>query len=160
MIQIGVIGAQQSNPTEYSIAEDVGREVGRAGYILVCGGLGGVMEAAAKGAKSGGGLTVGILPGEDASSANEFIDVKVVTAMSHARNAIIARTADVLIAVGGGAGTLSEIALALKTGKPVITLKDAPNNYSIEGEGIYVADSTEEAMALINSLTKKVGVST
>ncbi len=118
------------------------------------------MEAAAKGAKSGGGLTVGILPGEDASSANEFIDVKVVTAMSHARNAIIARTSDVLIAVGGGAGTLSEIALALKTGKPVITLKDAPNNYSIEGEGIYVADSTEEAMALINSLTKKVGVST
>ncbi|MFQ5974798.1 MAG: TIGR00725 family protein [Candidatus Hydrothermarchaeales archaeon] len=128
MLQIGVIGSSSADEELYKIAETVGEEIARAGCILVCGGLTGVMEAAAKGAKKIGGLTIGILPGLHKEEANRYIDVKVVTAMSHARNAIIARTADVLIAIGGELGTLSEISLGLKIGKPVIILKD--------GEGI------------------------
>ncbi len=146
MIQIAVIGSGRASPVELKIAEKVGAEIAQAGHILVCGGLGGVMEAAARGAKSKGGLTLGILPGESKSEANKYIDIWVVSAMSHARNAIIARTADALIAVGGGPGTLSEIALGLKIGKPVIVIEGALPRVLIESEGIVKARSPEEAL--------------
>lgn len=123
MIQIGVVGEGEASGDIYELAVKVGAEVAAAKAILVCGGLGGVMEGCARGAKERGGLTVGILPGMESSEANPYIDVKIVTAMSHARNAVIARTADVLIAIGGSYGTLSEVALALKLGKPVIVLE-------------------------------------
>lgn len=121
--QIAVIGAGKGGKEVEKLSEEVGREIAMSGSILICGGLGGVMEAAARGAREKGGMTVGILPGTDESEANEYIDIKIVTAMSHARNAIIARTSDALIAVGGGHGTLSEIALGLKSGKRVVVLE-------------------------------------
>ena len=97
--------------------------------MLVCGGLGGVMEAACRGAKGGGGTTVGILPGADRGEANEFVDVAIPTGLGEARNALVVRAAEALIAVGGGYGTLSEIALALKAGKRVVGL----GSWDIEG---------------------------
>ena len=104
------------------MAEQVGRQIARRGAVLVCGGRGGVMEAACRGAKAEGGTTVGILPGMDRQEANAYVDVPVVTGLGEARNAIVVRTADAVIAVSGGYGTLSEIGLALKMGRPVVGL--------------------------------------
>ncbi len=118
---------------------------------MVCGGLTGVMEAASKGAKRLRGLTVGILPGVGKEGANRYIDVKVVTAMSHARNAVIARTADVLIAVGGELGTLSEISLGLKVGKPVIVLEGVDGIGEMVREidqNLYFSKSPKEAVKM------------
>jgi uncharacterized protein (TIGR00725 family) len=104
------------------VAEEVGRLLARRGAVVVCGGLGGVMEAACRGARSEGGTAVGILPGLNRGAANPFVSVAVPTGLGEARNALVVRAADALIAVGGAYGTLSEIALALKAGKPVIGL--------------------------------------
>jgi uncharacterized protein (TIGR00725 family) len=101
-------------------AEEVGRLLAERGAMLVCGGLGGTMEAACRGARAGGGTTIGILPGLSRSDANPFVDVVVPTGLGEARNALVVRAADAVIALGGGYGTLSEIALALRAGKPVI----------------------------------------
>ena len=122
MPQIGVIGAGYCSPETELLAEEVGRGIARAGAILVCGGLGGVMEASARGAQREGGITVGILPGDSFEDANPFIQIPVVSGLGHARNVLVVRSAQVLIAVKGGYGTLSEIALALKMGKPVVGL--------------------------------------
>jgi uncharacterized protein (TIGR00725 family) len=119
---IAVCGAGSCDAETSARAEKVGRAIAEAGAIMVCGGLDGVMEAAARGAKEAGGLTVGILPGPDTSDANLWIEVAVATDMGHARNAIIVRTADAVVAVGGAYGTLSEVGLALKMGKPVVSL--------------------------------------
>lgn len=149
--QIAVIGAGTGSEEIVNLAEEVGREIAASGSILVCGGLGGVMEAAARGAKEKGGTTVGILPGTDKSESNKYIDIKVVTAMSHARNAIIARTADALIAVGGEYGTLSEIALGLKSGKKVIVIESADGASLASVRGVLIAKTPKEAveMALV-----------
>ena len=104
------------------MAEEVGRLLARRGAVVVCGGLGGVMEAACRGASRAGGTTVGVLPGLDRGAANPFVSVAVATGLGEVRNALVVRAADALIAVGGVYGTLSEIALALKAGKPVIGL--------------------------------------
>jgi uncharacterized protein (TIGR00725 family) len=104
------------------MAEEVGRLLARRGAVVVCGGLGGVMEAACRGARGEGGTAVGILPGLDRDAANPHVSVAVATGLGEARNALVVRAADALIAVGGAYGTLSEIALALKAGKPVIGL--------------------------------------
>lgn len=136
---IGVIGP--GSPSRHDkVAEEVGALIARRGAILVCGGLGGVMTSAARGAKNEGGITVGILPGESPSDANPFIDVPIATDLGHARNAIIARTCHVLIAIGGEYGTLSEIALSLKMGKTVIGIDtwDVP--------GVVRADGPEDAV--------------
>lgn len=117
---MAVVGGFHAGEEACRQAESVGRELAGAGAVLVCGGRGGVMEAACRGAKSGGGTTVGILPGDDRRDANPWVDVAVATGLGEARNALVVRTADALIAVGGEYGTLSEIALALKAGKPVV----------------------------------------
>lgn len=122
MPQVGVIGAGYCSPETELLAEEVGRGIARAGAVLVCGGLGGVMEASARGAQREGGITVGILPGDSFEDANPFIQIPVVTGLGHARNVLVVRSAQVLIAVKGGYGTLSEVALALKMGKPVVGL--------------------------------------
>ncbi len=116
---------------------------------MVCGGLGGVMEAACRGAKDGGGVTVGILPGTDRAAANAFVDVAIPSGLGEARNALVVRAADALIAVGGGYGTLSEIALALKAGKRVVGLE------SWDIEGVVAAPDPEAAVAAVlgDSLT-------
>ncbi|MEZ5335035.1 MAG: TIGR00725 family protein [Methanolobus sp.] len=130
MIQIGVIGAGTCDNELEMLAEQVGAEIAKNGALLLCGGLGGVMEASAKGAKNAGGTTIGILPGNRRSDSNPYIDIQIVTEMGHARNVIIARSADALIAVGGEYGTLSEIAHSLKMGKTVVTLS---SKWEIEG---------------------------
>ena len=117
---VAVVGSGEAPPEETEAAEHVGRALAEAGVTLVCGGGGGVMEAACRGAKEAGGATVGILPGEDRAAANEFVDVAIATGLGEARNALVVRAADALIAIGGSWGTLSEIALARRAGKRVI----------------------------------------
>lgn len=117
---IAVIGPGSATDAQAAVAHAVGHGLGTAGATLVCGGLGGVMEAACRGAKAAGGRTVGILPGADRTAANPWVDVAVPTGLGEARNALVVRAADALIAVAGEYGTLSEIALALKAGKPVV----------------------------------------
>lgn len=119
---IGVIGSGQCTPEEARLAEKVGRELAKRGAVLVCGGLGGVMEAACKGAIAEGGMTIGILPGDSRHSANVYVQVPIVTGVGYARNVIVARSAQAVIAIGGSYGTLSEIAHALQGGIPVIGL--------------------------------------
>lgn len=141
---VGVIGGAQADREILEIARNLGREIAKNGYILVCGGLGGVMRAACMGAVEAGGITVGILPGTDRESANPYVTIPVVTAMSHARNAIIVRTADILVAIDGRYGTLSEIALAKAVGKRVIglfTWEEVP--------GVEMVESVEEAIQVI-----------
>jgi len=119
---IAVIGGGQPSPEEAKIAEEVGRELARQGAILVCGGLGGVMEAACKGASSEGGTTIGILPGDDSQAANRYVQIPIVTGLGEARNVIVVKSAQAVIAIGGSYGTLCEISYALKSGIPVIGL--------------------------------------
>ena len=143
---IAVIGGSTPSPEESAAAEAVGRALARAGAVLICGGRGGVMEAACRGAKSAGGMTIGILPGADRREANPYVDIPILTGIGMARNAIIARTAEAVVAVGGSYGTLSEIALALTFGVPVIGL----GTWAIEREGhpaapISYAATPEEA---------------
>jgi hypothetical protein len=121
---VAVIGGSSCSADEAALAEDVGRRLAAGGAVMVCGGLSGVMEAAAKGVRSGGGLCIGILPGTDARDANAYIDVPLATGMGEMRNALIVRVAGAVIAIGGGPGTLSEIALALRIGTPVVGLRD------------------------------------
>ncbi len=125
------------------MAELVGREIAIRGAVLVCGGLGGVMEAAAKGAFEAGGDVIGILPGSDSLSANPYVTLSVPTNMGHARNVIIAHTAEVLIAIEGEYGTLSETAIGLKLGKPVFVLPGG-----LQVDGTVSALSAESAVAL------------
>jgi len=119
---IAVVGPSAGAPAELALGEAVGRGIAEAGAVLVCGGMGGVMEAAAGGCAEAGGRSVGILPTEDRLDANPYLTVAVATGMGEGRNSIVVRTADAVIAVHGEFGTLSEIALALKMGKPVVGL--------------------------------------
>jgi uncharacterized protein (TIGR00725 family) len=119
---VAVVGAGKAEPPELATAAAVGRALAEAGAVVVTGGLGGVMEAASRGAKAAGGTTVGILPGSDRSAANAWVDVALTTGLGEARNALVVRAADALIAVAGEYGTLSEIAFGLNAGKPVIGL--------------------------------------
>lgn len=117
---VAVIGASNATEWELEAAEQLGKLLAEAGCVLVCGGLGGVMNAAARGCEAAGGLSIGILPGEERDVASPHLAAVIATGFGEARNAIVARTADAVIAVGGEFGTLSEIALALKMGKPVV----------------------------------------
>jgi uncharacterized protein (TIGR00725 family) len=120
---VGVIGGQEEAGDPLALAYEVGREIGARGHILLCGGRGGVMREACRGAKDAGGTTLAILPGDDLSDANEFVDIPVITGIGFARNTIIARTAHALIAIDGAYGTLSEIAFGLIAGTPVVGLR-------------------------------------
>ena len=121
-LQVAVVGASDADEELAATAEAVGAALASAGATVVCGGLGGVMEAVCRGAKTAGGLTVGFLPGTDPSEANAWVDVVVPTGMGEARNMLVVRSAEVVVALGGEYGTLSEIALALRAGTPVIGL--------------------------------------
>ena len=142
---VAVVGAGRATPEQAQAAEDVGRALAARGAVVVCGGLGGVMEAACRGAKDAGGTTVGILPTLDRGDANAFVDVAIATGLGEARNALVVRAADALVAVGGEYGTLSEIALALKGGKRVVGLG------SWEIDGVEAAGSPDEAVELVLS---------
>lgn len=140
-MQIGVIGAGKCSSHIASLAYDVGRLIAQKNAVLVCGGLGGVMEHASRGAHDANGITVGILPGFVITDANPYIDIAIPTGLSHARNILVVRSSMAIIAVEGSYGTLSEIAIALKLGKPVIGL----NTWDI-GPEIIKTKTAEEAV--------------
>jgi uncharacterized protein (TIGR00725 family) len=119
---VAVIGPSEASVEEARQAETVGRLLAEAGVVVVCGGLGGVMEAAARGAASAGATVVGVLPGTDRADANPYVTVAITTGMGEMRNALVVRAADAVVAIGGAYGTLSEIAFALRTGVPVVGL--------------------------------------
>lgn len=146
---VAVVGSGAAPPEDCQIAEEIGRGLAERGAVVVCGGLGGVMEAACRGAKAGDGTTVGILPGYDREAANRYVDVALATGLGEARNALIVRAADVVIAVGGSWGTLSEIALALRGGKRVVGLGTWEMSRKGEAiDGVLPAMSPEEAVGL------------
>jgi len=141
--QIAVIGASVPTGKQYSTAEELGEKISKEGWLLINGGLNGVMEASAKGASKNMGEVIGILPTSSKRDANDYITTPIVTNMGHARNVIIVQSADACVAVGGGEGTLSEIAIALKEGKPVVSL----DSWNIPG--VHKVDSVDEAIALV-----------
>jgi uncharacterized protein (TIGR00725 family) len=147
---IAVVGAGSASAEEERAAEAVGHGLAAAGAVVVCGGLGGVMEAACRGAKSAGGTTVGILPGTRRADANPHVDVAIATGLGEMRNGLVVRAADALVAVGGEFGTLSEIALALKAGKPVVGLETWQLSHGGEPvDAIVRAASAEDAVARV-----------
>lgn len=140
-VLIAVVGGSQCSPADYQAAAEVGRLIACRGGIVICGGLSGVMEAACRGAVEAGGMTVGVLPGEEPDQANQFVTIPIVTGIGIARNIIIVRSAGALIAVDGKYGTLSEIAFALQLGKPVFCL----NSWNTL-PGVTPVDSPTEAV--------------
>ena len=150
---IGVIGGSEVSPEIAQLAEEVGREIARRGAVLVCGGLGGVMEAACKGAGEEGGLTIGILPGESRRSANPYVQMPITTGMGYARNVAVVKSSQAVIAIDGSYGTLAEIGHALQSGIPVIGL----GTWAISMDGkadnkIIVAKNPKEAVEKVFSL--------
>jgi uncharacterized protein (TIGR00725 family) len=144
---IAVIGGGSCNRGEAKLAEEVGRELAKHGAALVCGGLGGVMEAACKGANAEGGTTIGVLPGDNRNTANPYVSIPIVTNLGYARNVAVVKSGQAVIAVGGNYGTLSEISHALQSGIPVVGL----NTWSIarnskEDKAIIRAKNAAEAV--------------
>ena len=146
---IAVVGPGEPAPEDLcALAYEVGLLLARGGFVVVNGGLGGVMEAAARGAQEAGGIVIGLLPGDDRAAANAHLTVAIPTGLGQARNALVVSAADAVIAVGGSWGTLSEIALARRSGKPVVCLR----GWHVIDDGgqpvaLDVADSPEEAVA-------------
>jgi uncharacterized protein (TIGR00725 family) len=153
---IAVIGDSSCSRQQAKLAENVGGLLAQQGVTIICGGLGGVMEAVCRGAKAKGGFTVGILPGQDSSMANPWVDIPVATGMGEARNIAVVKSAQAVIAIGGGYGTLSEIAYALKNSIPVIGL----NTWSLsrngrEDDSIIGARTSAEAVKKAVSLARR-----
>ena len=140
---IGVIGAGECSPEIYHQANELGHLIGKNDWVLFCGGLGGVMEGAAKGCYQSGGITVGILPGKEKDSANPFITIPIATGLGEGRNLLVVRASDVVVAIAGGYGTLSEVGFALKIGKPVIGIKTWSGI-----DGIDYVETPEQAIAI------------
>ncbi len=148
-MRISVIGGGVVPPETEGVAEAVGRVIGERGHVLICGGRGGVMVAACRGAKEAGGRTIGILPGNDPRAGNDHLDCAIATGMGDARNALVALNGDAAIAIDGAMGTLSEIALVLNDGKPVAGLgtHDVP--------GVEAVDTPEEAVAYVEEASQR-----
>ena len=151
---IAVIGGGQPSAEETRLAEEVGHQLASQGVVLICGGLGGVMEAACRGASSAGGVTIGILPGDRPETANPYVQIPIATGMGYARNVSVVKSAQAVIVVGGSYGTLSEIAHALQSGIPVIGL----NTWSLSRNGqqdnsIIPAHNPKEAVKKVLELT-------
>lgn len=145
---VAVVGSSEAAPEELEAAHAVGAALAERGAVLLSGGLGGVMEAACRGAREHGGTTVGILPGADRSAANQYVDLAIATGIGESRNAIVVRAADAVIAVGGEFGTLSEIAFALRAGVPVVGLGtwDLAAAGRVANDPVVKADSASEAV--------------
>jgi len=153
---IAVIGGSDCTPEEARLAEEVGRGLARNGAVLICGGLGGVMRAACKGASAEGGLTVGILPGNRRQTANPYVNIPIVTNLGEARNIIVVKSAEAIIAIGGGYGTLSELGHALRNGTPVIGLNTWSLSRNERPDSSIVlarnpADAVKKALSAINN---------
>jgi uncharacterized protein (TIGR00725 family) len=147
---IAVIGAGDAPPEVLELALEAGREIANRGALLICGGRGGVMEAAARGARERGGHTVGILPGYDRDSANPAIEFAIATGMGEARNAIVVASADAVIALAGEGGTLAEIGFALKLRRPLVALRSWR-----QLEGLHRADTAAAAVTLALELAQR-----
>jgi uncharacterized protein (TIGR00725 family) len=143
-IHVGVIGAGDCSEEIYSLARELGHLIARNDWVLICGGLGGVMEGAAQGCYREGGMTVGILPGSEKDQASPYIKLPIPTGLGEGRNLLVVRASDVVVAVAGGYGTLSEIALALRIGKPVVGLKTWPDI-----DGIDYVETPEQAIGMV-----------
>jgi uncharacterized protein (TIGR00725 family) len=148
---VAVLGPGEATEAEIAAAEAIGRGLAQAGAIVLTGGLGGVMAAASRGASSAGGLTIGILPGRDRTAANEWLSVAIPTGMGELRNGLVVRAVDAVVAVGGAYGTLSEVALALKTQVPVVGL------WTWGIEGIESVESADGAVARVLQLALSAG---
>ena len=155
---ISVVGGSNSDDKALDLAERVGEEIAKRNVALVCGGLGGVMEAACRGAKKCNGLTIGILPSEEKVHANEFVDVVIPTGLGYSRNFLVAKTGDAIIAIAGAAGTLSEMAIAWFSDKPVIALEESGGwakklaGTKIDDrrpDEVYAASTPEEAVDIV-----------
>lgn len=155
---ISVIGGNQCTGKQIRVAEEIGAELARRGITLVCGGLGGVMHAACKGAHSGGGTTIGILPGHNREDANPYVDIPIVTTIGEARNVIVVCTGQAVIAIDGEYGTLSEIAHALRNNIPVVGLDTwALVKSNIPDSSIIIAHNAKDAVdKAIAAIEKKV----
>jgi uncharacterized protein (TIGR00725 family) len=151
---VGVVGGSRVDKETAEMAYDVGKLLAEKEALVVCGGLGGVMEAVCQGVADGNGVSVGILPTDDTSEANYYVSVPIATGMGNARNFIIARTAEVLIAIGGSYGTLSEIAIGLNLGKPVIAL----NTWEIDKAGFVDTDLFIRAKNAEDAVTKALNL--
>jgi len=152
-IFIAVIGGKRCSPQEANLAGEVGRELAKRGAAVVCGGMGGVMEAACRGAQSEGGITIGILPGENRQAANPYVQIPIVTGMGYARNVAVVKSAQAVIAIGGIYGTLTEIAHALQSGIPVIGLNTwALSRNAQPDKSIIPANNPVEAVEIALSL--------
>lgn len=156
MSYVGISGPAEPSHAEYDAALQVARWAAAHGHAVVCGGLGGVMEAAARGASEAGGVSVGLLPGTDRSEANAYLTVAVPTGLGEVRNALIVRASDVLVCIGRSWGTLSELALAIRTAVPVVALgtwlpddADAAVAWERHGPGPRMAGSVEEAIRAV-----------
>jgi len=157
-VYVAVCGPGVATEAEEALAEEVGRRLAEAGAVVVCGGVSGVMDAVARGAAGAGGVSIGLLPGPDRSEASEHLTYSVPTGMGETRNALIARAADAVIAIAGEWGTLSEIALALKMGKPVVGLRTWELSKGGEpAAGILTASSPDEAVRLALELASRAG---
>jgi uncharacterized protein (TIGR00725 family) len=150
-LRIAVCGGGVANRDTDQLAEQVGALIARANAVLLCGGLLGTMEAAARGATSAGGLVVGFLPGSDPDDANDYIMLPIATGLGEARNALLVRSADSVIAVGGEWGTLSEIALAKKIGRPVVLLRPS----RLTSLALPTAQTPEEAVQMALAAAKQ-----
>ena len=150
---ISVIGGSECSADERAWAQEVGRLLAQAGVGVVCGGRGGVMEAVCRGAREAGGLTIGILPGESAAEGNGQLSIVLPTGLGEARNVIVVRAGEAVIAIGGGLGTLSEIAHALRLGKPVVAL-GSWQAVSPEGVSLPVCQATSAQEAVALALTR------
>ena len=148
---IGVIGGSNCTEKTAKLAETVGMEIAKAGAILVCGGLGGVMEAACRGAKQAGGATIGILPNWSKESANEFVDIPIVTGLGDMRNLMVVRNSDAVIALPGRYGTLSEIAFCLNSATPLISL----SNWNVSKKIIRARDVQQAVELAVNKIAKR-----
>jgi uncharacterized protein (TIGR00725 family) len=139
---VAVVGPAEASPAEIAAAEVIGRGLAVAGAVVITGGLGGVMEAACRGAHGAGGVTVGLLPGDDPAAANPFVTIPLATGLGHGRDVLVAITADAVIAVAASWGTLAEVALAARHSRPVVTL----GKWSLPGDGLTHVSSPEEAV--------------
>lgn len=153
-VQIAVVGGGRRDPAAASLAEEVGRLLAERGCVLVCGGLGGVMEAACRGASGAGGVAIGILPGESPAAANEHVTYAVATGTGHARNLAVVASGEAVVAIGGEWGTASEIAFARLLGRPVVVVGDG--GPAVHGEGIVRVATAAEAVEAALRLARRV----
>ena len=146
---VAVVGPSEASDDELADAEAVGRGLAERGHVVLCGGHGGVMGAVARGASEAGGVVVGLLPGTERSAANPYVTVAIPTGLGELRNALLVRSADVVVSVGGSWGTLSEVAFAVRTGVPVVAL----HGWSLPVDpALHPVGTVDEALAAVDTL--------